>query len=82
MHSVLPTNRGIMARGGSDHMQTEMAQKNAALWIQYSALSISRSCGTKLLDNGGIAAVLTNLTGPPGSLQHRNKEEWTDGVIS
>jgi hypothetical protein len=80
MHSILPSTRGKVASGDSDMIRTEMAQKNAGLWIQYSALSLGRSCGTELLDNGGIATVLpARVTAAPRNTAHRNKEERTKG---
>lgn len=57
MYSFIPVIKGIAAVEGADRERTEMALKNAALWIQYSALSIGRSDGTELLDNGGLATV-------------------------
>lgn len=57
MHSIIPATKGIVAIEGSDRRQMEMALKNAALWIQYSSLSIGRGCGTELLDNGGLSIV-------------------------
>jgi hypothetical protein len=82
MHSLLPATRGIMTGKGSDPMLTEMAQKNAGLWIQYSALSLGRSCGTELLDNGGIATVPVCVSESPQKTTAPEYEEWAEGGFS
>jgi hypothetical protein len=64
IHNYLPVRR----REGSDMKYEEMTQKNAALWIQYSSLSIGRSNGTELLDNGGYATVPVRMA--DGSQKH------------
>ena len=82
MHSILPETRGIMVTGGSDRIQSELAQKNAGLWIQYSALSIGCSCGTGLLDNGGLATVPAGVTENRRNTAGPVQGETTEGVIS
>jgi len=60
----------------------ELAQKNAALWLQYSALSIGRSRGTELLDNGGYATVPVCGKDAPRNVAKRVNDEMDTGVIS
>ena len=62
--------------------EKELAQKNAALWIQYSSLSIGRSSGTKLLDNGGYATVPVCGKDTPRIGANREIDEMTVGVRS
>ena len=62
--------------------EKELAQKNAALWIQYSSLSIGRSSGTELLDNGGYATVPVSGKEEPQNLADRVNDKMTMGVVS
>jgi hypothetical protein len=62
--------------------EKELAQKNAALWIQYSCLSIGRSSGTKLLDNGGYATVPVSGKDTPRNVSDRVNCEMIVGVRS
>jgi hypothetical protein len=62
--------------------EKELAQKNAALWIQYSSLSIGRSSGTELLDNCGYATVPVSGKDTPRNLADRINDEMTVGVVS
>jgi len=61
--------------------EKELAQKNAALWIQYSNLSIGRSSGTELLDNGGYAAAPVSGKDDPRNVADREIDEMTVGVV-
>jgi hypothetical protein len=82
MYSILPATKGIMAVERSDPVQREIVHKNAALWIEYSALSIGRNCGTELLENGGIAIVPACVAETPHNTSGQKLEGWTEGVIS
>lgn len=57
----------------------EMALKNAALWIQYSSLSIGRSSRTELLDNGGMAIVPDITNDVPPNTPGQEYGEMTGG---
>ena len=76
----------IMAIKGTgeepDMNEKEIAQKNAALWIQYSSLSIGRSSGTELLDNGEYAAAPVSGKDTPRNVADRVNDEMTVGVVS
>ena len=60
----------------------ELTQKNRALWIQYSSLSIGRSHGTELLDNGGYATVPVRLADAPRNAAGQAQGERAEGVVS
>ncbi len=62
MNSIIPETQGIVTIEGLDREQKEKARRNAALWIQYSCLSIGRIYGTELLDNGGLATVTSEVS--------------------
>ncbi|MDO9035904.1 MAG: hypothetical protein Q7U51_11960 [Methanoregula sp.] len=62
--------------------ENELAQKNSALWIQYSSLSTGRSSGTELLDNGGYATVPRSGKDAPRNVADRVNDEMTLGVVS
>ena len=62
--------------------EKEIAQKNAALWIQYSSLSIGRSSGTEILDNGEYAAAPVSGKDTPRNVADRVNDEMTVGVVS
>jgi hypothetical protein len=60
----------------------ELAQKNAALWIQYSSLSIGRSSGTEILNNGGYATVPVRMAnGSQNTAEQEHKEMVRGGSI-
>ena len=61
--------------------ENELAQKNAALWIQYSSLSIGRSSGTEILDNGGYATVHVSRKHEPRNPADRVIDKMTVGVV-
>jgi hypothetical protein len=82
MNSIIPATKGIVVVEGSDRGQMEMALKNAALWIQYSSLSIGRSCGTELLDNGGLAIVPDIRNDAPRNTAGQEYGEMTGVVVS
>ena len=82
MHSIIPATKGILAIEGSDSAKREIAQKNAGLRIQYSALFIGRSCGTELLDNGGLAVIPASETVVPRNTAGQVQGERTKGVVS
>ena len=50
---TLITAEGAGTEGRTEPGQEGIAQKNAALWIYYSYLSVSRRSGPDVLDNGG-----------------------------
>ena len=60
----------------------ELAQKNAALWLQYSALSIGRSSGTELLNNGGYATVPLKMANGSKNTAGQEHKERAEGVVS
>jgi len=60
--------------------ENELAQKNAALWIQYSSLSIGRSSGTEILDNGGYATVPVRMTNGSQNTAGQEHKEMVGGV--
>ena len=61
--------------------EEEMAQKNAALWLQYSSLSLGRSSGTELLDNGGYARAPEKKTDTPRNVAVPEHKDRDEGVV-
>ncbi len=62
--------------------EKELAQKNAALWIQYSSLSIGRSSGTEILNNGGYATVpVIMANGSQNTAGQEHKERVRGDII-
>jgi len=60
----------------------EITHKNAALWLQYSTLSVSRSGGSDLFDIGGCAKVPAREMDAPRNAAGRVQRERTDRVVS
>ncbi|MDO9326529.1 MAG: hypothetical protein Q7T80_16385 [Methanoregula sp.] len=81
MVTIVQATKGIASVEGDDPAKKEMVHKNAALWIQYSNLSLGRNSDADLLDNGGVATVPAGMAAH-GNTTAQEKDEWTkEGVI-